>query len=313
MTGKESTGRESDLLTGGEVPGAPGIAAYRLSKATPSALPLLIAVPHAGRAYPESVIARMRHPASVTLKLEDRYADRLGERVAQLTGAGLLVAQAPRALIDLNRSVEDVDWDMIGQTVREARPGPGLRARSGLGLVPRRLAGLGEIWRTKLDESELVQRIDAIHAPYHACLSAELDALRRRWGHALLLDLHSMPPLPRRGSASPAEFVIGDRFGATCHGSIVAAAFGFLSEGRRMAAHNQPYAGGYGLDRHADVARGLHAIQLEIDRSSYLDARLVEPGSGFDSMVDLLCGLVHRLGEVVADLGSREIWSEAAE
>ena len=294
----------------------PGVPAFSLTRSLPSALPVLIAVPHAGRAYPAEALAKMRHPASTALKLEDRYADLLGERVARRTGAALLVAQAPRALIDLNRSLDDVDWDMVARSPCDAaatRPAPGLRARSGLGLIPRRLAGLGDIWRGQLVEDELAERIGSIHEPYHTCLSTELDALRRRWGHALLLDLHSMPPLLGRGPAQRAEFVLGDRFGATCHGGIVAAAFGFFSAAGRVAAHNRPYAGGYGLDRHASPAFGLHAMQLEVDRSRYLDAQLAEPGAGFDSIVDLLCELVNRLGIEVADLGSRDSWAEAAE
>ncbi len=52
-----------------------------------------------------------------------------------------------------------------------------------------------------------------VHTPYHAALAAELTALRDRWGCALLIDLHSMPPLaPRKGASGFADFVVGDRF-----------------------------------------------------------------------------------------------------
>ena len=58
-------------------------------------------------------------------------------------GAGLLVAHAPRAMLDLNRATDDVDWDMIANSkpdgVRHSLANR--RARSGLGLVPRRLPG----------------------------------------------------------------------------------------------------------------------------------------------------------------------------
>jgi N-formylglutamate amidohydrolase len=82
---------------------------------------------------------------------------------------------------------------------------------------------------------------------------------------------------------------------------------------RRGAAHNRPYAGGYVLERHGAPADGVHALQLEIDRSSYLDSRLVEPGAGFDAMVDLLSELVCRLAAEVAGLGRINSWSNAAE
>lgn len=279
---------------------------------------MLIAVPHAGRHYPPSLLERMRNPGFAALKLEDRYADLLGQKVARTTGAALLVAHAPRAMIDLNRGTDDVDWDMFlrGRSARIGSYTPGLRARSGLGLIPRRLPGLGELWKQRHEEGELADRIAAIHDPYHQALSDALLALRERWGAALLIDLHSMPPLAARGSAQGAEFVLGDRFGATCHGTLVASTFGYFTQTRRVAAHNRPYAGGYVLERHARPDEGIHALQLEIDRSSYLDSQLAEPGAGLEPMIDLLCGLVRRLAGEVAELGQSARgrgWAAAAE
>lgn len=311
-------GDDSRYSEGGSIPGSGGIASYVLRAPRPSALPLLIAVPHAGRAYPGSLLERMRNPGFAALKLEDRYVDRLAEEIARQTGASLLVAHAPRAMIDLNRAEDDVDWDMFarGKPDSLGSYSPGLRARSGLGLIPRRLPGLGELWKRRHDEHELSARLEAIHKPYHRCLGETLVRLRARWGAALLLDLHSMPPLGWRAGHAPPEFVLGDRFGASCHGTLVASCFGYFSEMRRASAHNRPYAGGYVLERHADPQGGIHALQLEIDRSSYLDARLAEPGEGFAPMVELLVGLVRRLAGEVAELGrSNEAgpWVDAAE
>ena len=303
---------------GGLIPGSNGIPAFSLVAPRPSALPLLIAVPHAGRAYPGSLLERMRHPRFATLKLEDRYVDRLAEHVARETGAALLVAHAPRAMIDLNRATDDVDWDMFarGRPDKVGSYTPGMRVRSGLGLIPRRLPGLGELWKRRHEHEDLAARIASIHEPYHACLGETLAGLRDRWGAALLLDLHSMPPLGFRGGQPAPDFVLGDRFGASCSGALVGSCFSYFAEMRRGAAHNRPYAGGYVLERHGEPAAGVHALQVEIDRSSYLDPALTEPGSGFAAMANLLTGLVRRLAGEVAELGqlrSGERWANAAE
>lgn len=303
---------------GGTIPGSGGLPAFEVSGAVPSAIPVLIAVPHAGRCYTDGLVARLRDPAAVALRLEDRHADLLGRAVAQATGAGLVVAQAPRAMIDLNRAPDDIDWDMFGlrAPADAARPDPAGRARTGLGLVPRRIAGLGELWKRRHDEAELAQRLASIHKPYHATLAALLEGLRARWGAALLIDLHSMPPLAPRGSAAAARFVIGDRFGASCHGSLVASAFSCLGEERQPAAHNRPYAGGYVLHRHAQPRGGIHALQIEVDRSCYLDSRLAEPGDGLADTAAFLSRLVMRLAADVATLGegrAAETWPQAAE
>ncbi|MBB4856900.1 N-formylglutamate amidohydrolase [Novosphingobium chloroacetimidivorans] len=309
---------ESQLAIGGRIPGAPGIAAFRTWGDEPSSLPVVISVPHAGRAYPRALLRDMRHPESSALKLEDRYVDRLARVVAQDTGAALLIAQAPRAMIDLNRAPEDVDWEMFGRAARsEPRPDPAnRRARTGLGLIPRRLPGIGELWRRRHEEAELAERITQIHAPYHARLSAMLKTHQERWGAVLLLDLHSMPPLVARVGQPAAEFVIGDRFGTTCHGSLVGAAFSHLAQADRPAAHNRPYAGGYVLERHADVRSGIHAMQVEVDRSAYLDTRMAEPGAGFDDVAKVLTGMVRRLAQSVLELAAasgEQSWPLAAE
>jgi len=289
---------------GGSIPGSPpGQPAYTLAMRDPAPVPVLLAVPHAGRAYPPGIAQAMRNYPLASLRLEDRFADLVAEAVARETGAALLVAHAPRALIDLNRSPDDIDWDMIAGSPpdRRIRHAAGRRARSGLGLVPRRLPGLGELWKQRLAPDELTSRIARIHEPYHAALADALETLRDRWGAALLIDLHSMPPLgPKRGSDAAPDFVLGDRFGASCAASLSAAAFDFLSATGRRAAHNRPYAGGYVLDRHGATARGVHAMQVEVCRSTYLDADLREPGQGLAAVASVLAGLVRRMAEELA-------------
>lgn len=299
---------------GDPIPGSDGVPAFSMMRQSPSAIPVIIAVPHAGRAYPGDITRRLRDPVRAGLRLEDRYADLLAQSVAERTGAGLIAAHAPRAMIDLNRAPDDVDWDMIvgGRPANAGADRMSRRARGGLGLVPRRVPGLGELWNSRLDADDLAARIDRVHVPYHAALARELADLRARWGGAILIDLHSMPPLaPSRGGPGAAEFVIGDRFGSACAGFIAASVFDHLGAVGGLAAHNRPYAGGYVLDRHASPGRGIHALQVEVCRSAYLDADMAEPGEGFERVTEILAGLVRRVAD---ELGaSAQGWSWAAE
>ena len=297
------------LVRGGSIPGA-GQPAFELSLRDPSPIPVLIAVPHAGRCYSPEIAARMRSPGEAALRLEDRFVDLVGRHLARQTGAGLLVAHAPRAMIDLNRAPEDMDWGMVSDAAI-IRPQMGRRARSGLGLVPRRLPGLGELWTRRMSAADLTSRIEQIHKPYHRVLGSSLDTLRDRWGAALLIDLHSMPPLgPKTGSEPAPDFVLGDRFGASCSTALASAAIDFFERTGRTAAHNRPYAGGYVLDRHAAPSRGIHALQVELCRAAYLDRQLREPGPGIADVVSVLTGLVRRLAEEIT--GPVEL-AEAAE
>lgn len=288
---------------GGVLPGDPAMPAFELVQRRPAPIPVLIAVPHAGRSYPAELLAAMRHPANTCIRLEDRMADSIGRAVADQTGAVLLVAHAPRALIDLNRAPEDMDWEMVAGPVPKGsgRLAAGRRARSGLGLVPRRLPATGELWRERMSHDDLEARLELVHRPYHATLAQALEGLRDRWGGALLVDLHSMPPLgPKIGADPAADFVIGDRFGSSCAARLSLAAIDYLGQAGWRAAHNRPYAGGYVLDRHASPPRGLHAVQLEVCRATYLDSALREPGEGLGRVVEAVAGLVRHLAEELA-------------
>jgi len=315
-------------VQGGVIPGLPGVAAFRGRAADPASIPVVLAAPHGGRHYPDDVLAALRAPDHVLLRLEDRLVDCLVQAVARETGAPFIIAQAPRAMIDLNRAVADVDWDMRAHVPRPLphvfganRFGVGAahhghaahRARSGLGLVPRRLPGTGELWKGRLDYAELDRRVSLIHQPYHTALGSLVEQVQSQWGAALLIDLHSMPPLPANGGAA-AQFVIGDRFGTACDGELIASLFAYLASARCPVAHNRPYAGGFVLDCHARRSAGIHAVQIEIDRTAYLDGTLAEPGPGFDAVVALLVAMVRRLADDVAALGRERLrWRTAAE
>ncbi|WP_202392141.1 N-formylglutamate amidohydrolase [Pontixanthobacter gangjinensis] len=279
-------------------------------------IPVLIAVPHAGRDYPASLVERMRKPAFSKIRLEDRYVDRMAAEVAHQTGAALLVSHAPRAMLDLNRDSNDVDWDMVADGSPEGarHSAANRRARSGLGLVPRRLPGLGEIWSSRLSNAELSTRIRQVHTPYHAALAAGLQRLRDHWGVALLVDLHSMPPLKKSNAGDvPAEFVIGDRFGASADDRLVASALRHFAEQGLTVAHNRPYAGGFILDRHSAPGQNIHAIQVEMCRSLYLDDEMMELSQNAGRLVSTVTRLVRRLGEVAARLDRPSFPLQAAE
>ena len=315
MARGQSETTDSFEESGGSIPGSSN-PAYSLKRPINPPIPVLIAVPHAGRDYPDSVFENMREPRQNSMRLEDRHVDVLAAEVARLTGAALLTAHAPRAMLDLNRDREDVDWGMVqgksGSIPRHSQTNR--RARSGLGLVPRRLPGFGEIWRAPLTAEELRARIDGIHRPYHEAVGRTLDSIRDEWGAALLVDFHSMPPLKRRyGQDRAAQFVIGDRFGSACDQSLASRAFSFFDLYDLPASHNRPYSGGFVLDHHASPARGLHALQLEICRSVYLDSRLDKPSHQLGPLAETLANLVRELGAATARLAQSSQFAQAAE
>ncbi|WP_417621121.1 N-formylglutamate amidohydrolase [Parasphingorhabdus sp.] len=259
---------------------------YFLSNADTPKFPILVSVPHSGREYPPQLLDNLNVSASHLLRLEDRYADRLAA-LAIAAGFPAIIARKPRAWVDLNRSDMEIDPDMIVGMDPERIPRISKKVRGGLGILPRRLHGAGNLWREKWQHQDVLDRIEQDHEPYHAMVGKLLDEIRSAFGCALLLDLHSMPSVLDENRRK-IGFVIGDRFGRSCesrYAELAAVHF-------RMAGHhvqtNHPYSGGYILERHGKPERNIHAFQLEVDRSLYLDQDLREPVAAARSIAALI-------------------------
>lgn len=273
-------------------PPHPPIAAPAVEVAIGRGGPVLLSVPHSGRDYPPALLARSRLGRVSLERLEDPLVDLL---VAGATdrGAGAVVARAPRAMIDVNRSADELHPAAI--LGRRGEP-PTPRAGAGLGLIPTRLAGIGELWRAPIDETEFERRLALVHRAYHDALAARLSALTATWGEVLLIDCHSMPPRP----AGEANVVIGDRHGTTAAPWLVEAAEAIGRRHGFAVARNQPFAGGHVIERHGRPANHVHAIQVEVDRAAYCQRDLRTPGPGFDRVACLFEALSEELGGLLS-------------
>jgi N-formylglutamate amidohydrolase len=255
--------------------------------------PVVLSVTHAGRNYPAGIHQLIRPSLDRTMSLEDRYADLLTSDAESLGFSGL-IARTPRLWIDLNRAEEDMDPDMFVVAERHHRTMT-VKARGGLGLVPRRTGQLGDIWRQRITQTDIARRIAVHHRPYHEQLAAMLERAERRFGMALLLDIHSMPPIADTGDGPAPDIVIGDRFGRSAGSRFTDRAAAAARNAGFKVAINAPYAGGHVLERHGSPEKGRHALQIEVDRRLYLDAALREPGPGLDPIRRLITAIATAL------------------
>ncbi|VXD00293.1 N-formylglutamate amidohydrolase [Sphingomonas sp. AX6] len=275
---------------------APAISFDRHGPVAPRS-PVLLSVPHAGRDYPPALIDALGVPFDQLLPLEDRHVDSLA--LLARRAETLFVARRPRAWIDLNRGEHERDPAVDLGADAKSQPGGSSKLRGGLGLVPRRASGATLLWRRRFSGEEVAARIAADHRPYHAALAAALRSARDAFGRAVLLDIHSMPPIE---APDPARIVIGDRFGRSASAPTVALVESVIrSHGVRFAL-NSPYAGGHILDTHGNPTRGIDAIQIEIDRTLYLDANLDQPGAGLAATAGLLRSIISAVADEITAL-----------
>ena len=262
---------------------------------------VIFASPHSGRDYGAEFLARTVLDPLALRSSEDAFVDRLFACAPQ-HGAPLLAARAPRAWIDFNRSADELDPALIEDVPRlPLTP----RIGAGLGVVPRVVSGGRAIYRGKLARVEAEARIAGAWRPYHAGLRALMEATRAQFGRAVLIDCHSMPhealEASQRGSGSPPQVVLGDRFGTAAAPELVARVeAAFAGVGLRVA-RNAPFAGAYVAEHYGRPDEGWHVVQVEIDRALYMDEQRILPSPRFAVLQTALARVIAEIAAIDRD------------
>ncbi len=240
--------------------------------------PLIFASPHSGRRYPAELLAGSKVSLISLRRSEDAYVDELFAS-APAHGALVLAASVARAYVDVNRDPGELDPDMFEQRPLTTTPATSARVQAGLGAIPR-ICGDGQpIYRSKLSLADAERRISEVHSPYHGALRGLVEQTKAQFGCAVLIDCHSMPS-SARGAHAP-DVVLGDRFGASCHASVIALAEATLRRLGYRVARNAPFAGGHTTQTYGRPHQHAHALQIEINRALYLDERTLERTTGY--------------------------------
>jgi N-formylglutamate deformylase len=196
---------------------------------------------------------------------EDAFVDELFAGVEGL-GAPLIAARFPRAYCDVNRGPGELDPAMFSAALGLAVDAPSPRVQAGLGVIPRIVRDGAEIYRGKLAPEEARIRIEGLHQPYHRALARLVEETMARFGAAIVIDCHSMP-----SALAVPDIVLGDRYGASAPPALTAWAENAFAGAGFSIVRNSPYAGGYTTSLHGRSDANCHALQVEINRSLYLD------------------------------------------
>jgi N-formylglutamate amidohydrolase len=251
--------------------------------------------PHSGSQYPEEFLGRTRLGPLQMRSSEDAFVDELFGSAPRF-GAPLMAARVPRACVDLNRSPDELDPAMVeGAARRFLTP----RISAGLGVIPRVVAEGRHIMSGKLTLTEARLRLATYWYPYHEELEAMISRSRRLFGSAVLFDCHSMPrdalvSAPEIRGRRP-DVILGDRFGVSCDRWVMEGAVDLFRSAGFAVARNAPFAGGYITQTYGRPRQGVHALQIEINRSLYMDEKRIVKRPEFDEVVAALSPVVEGL------------------
>jgi N-formylglutamate amidohydrolase len=259
--------------------------------------PLVFDSPHSGSRYPRAFLAASRLDPLTLRRSEDAFVDELFLPCVAL-GAPLLRARFPRAFLDLNREPFELDPRMFDGPLPDYANTRSLRVAAGLGTIPRVVGDAHPIYKGRVSVADGLERVAALHRPYHLRLAGLIERTRARFGVTILVDCHSMPST--LAEAGAADIVLGDRFGASAGPWVIETLeSALLARGYRVR-RNKPYAGGYITEHYGAPAAGRHAVQIEVNRALYMDeGRMVKH--------ERAAGLAESLKAAAAALAARAL------
>lgn len=222
--------------------------------------PLLVSLPHVGTFIPDDLQPRLVERA-LAAEDADWHLDRLYAFARDL-GASVIVPRCSRYVIDLNRPPENT---------------PMYAGTNNTELCPTRFFSGDPLYRDGQapSDAEVRERLARYWRPYHDALAAELARLKERHGHAVLWDGHSIRSvLPWLFEGRLPDLNLGTAGGASCAPSLRAALVRVLAaQDRYTQVTDGRFKGGYITRHYGRPGSGVHAVQLEMCWSTYMDER----------------------------------------
>jgi len=271
--------------------------AFTLLRPQNQTTPVVFSSPHSGREYSAAFRSHSRLGMLALRSSEDAFVDRLFA-AAPKYGATLIAASAPRAWLDLNRAEDELDPALIEDMARRPQSP---RVSSGLGVIPRVVAGGRAIYSGQISMAEATARLDRHWHPYHAALRGLMQESHSLFGQAILVDCHSMPheaiAAHSRSATLCPDVVLGDRFGAAADREVVMALETAFRRAGLRVARNAPFAGAYIAQAYGKPSHNQHVVQVEIDRALYMDEQRIEPRTDFAAFQALISGVIAEVTE----------------
>lgn len=220
--------------------------------------PLVVSLPHVGTWMPMDLRERFV-PRALQFEDTDWHLERLYGFVREM-GASLLVPRASRYVVDLNRPPGDA---------------PMYPGANNTELCPTRFFTGEALYRQgqEPDAAEVQRRVATYWQPYHDALRAELERIKARHGHAVLFDGHSIKSeLPWLFEGRLCDLNLGSAEGTSCDPGLRAALVAVLEAQRRYTqVTDGRFKGGHITRHYGRPAQQVHAVQLEMCWSCYMD------------------------------------------
>lgn len=266
-------------------------------------VPMVFDSPHSGLDMPNGFKPAVS--AERVRVAADTYIDDLFLSACDV-GAPLLSAHFPRSFLDVNRSLLDMDTQLVDgdwpHPVRESAT-----AKRGMGLMWRYAWGDEPMYAAPMSVAEAEARITTYWQRYHEHLAGLLNAVYSRFGRVYHINCHSMTAVGHAISSDPAgavraDICLGDLHGGSASGEFIALITETLEAEGLVVALNKPFRGAELVAAYSNPALQRHSVQFEINRKLYMDETTRERNDSYEA----LKGVLARMNRVLADYASQQ-------
>ena len=231
--------------------------------------PILITVPHAGDIYPDLFIKNLTVDLCEVRRIEDYQSNKILDKIDEQM-ADIIIAQCSRAVVDLNRSRNAIDHSMFTQVFEHEPVSEKQMIKYGLGVFPNKIFGK-TILKSPLPFSYAIHMLEQYYDPFHKSLNKQIMYLNNTFGFCYHIDLHTMPSKALLNFKKEPDIVLGDNFGKSCSIGLINYFQNVFQENGFTVEVNNPYAGGFITRNYGNPSKGVHTIQIEINRKIYMD------------------------------------------
>ena len=231
--------------------------------------PILITVPHAGDIYPNLFIKNLKVNLCEVRRIEDYQSNKILDKIDEQM-ADIIIAQCSRAVVDLNRSRNAIDHSMFTQVFEHEPVSEKQMIKYGLGVFPNKIFGK-TILKKSLPFSYAIHMLKHYYDPFHKSLNKQIIYLSNIFGFCYHIDLHTMPSKALLNFKKEPDIILGDNFGKSCSVGLINYFQNVFQENGFTVEVNNPYAGGFITRNYGNPSKGVHTIQIEINRKIYMD------------------------------------------
>ena len=233
---------------------------YHIVAPTSKKKPILVSVPHCGTAFPADIAAHYQQQQIARVDDTDFFVHKIYDFVTEM-GITLIYAHYSRWVIDLNRSPENKALYTDGRIIT--------------GLTPRTDFLGNPIYKSAAEEpdyEEIERRKERYFQPYYNKITEILNSFKTEFGQAILWDAHSIRRQVSTIQEAPfPNFILGTNDGKTASEELIQAAKSGLTSSTYDLTYNTPFKGG-NITRHfGNPEQGIHALQLEMIKTLYMD------------------------------------------